>query len=63
MRVAGVDIRKMRTVVFNSGGESTTALLGGHIDTAASAPSTMLSQLRTAKLKMLAVGAPCAVDG
>ncbi|MGZ5170264.1 MAG: Bug family tripartite tricarboxylate transporter substrate binding protein [Burkholderiales bacterium] len=63
MRVAGVDIRKMRTVVFNSGGESMSALLGGHIDAAASAPSTMLSQLRTANLKMLAVGAPARLTG
>jgi putative tricarboxylic transport membrane protein len=63
MRVGGVDIRKMRTVVFNSGGESMTALLGGHIDAAASAPSAMLSQLRTGKLKMLAVGAPARLTG
>jgi putative tricarboxylic transport membrane protein len=63
MRVGGVDIRKMRTVVFNSGGESMTALLGGHIDAAASAPSAMLSQLRTGRLKMLAVGAPARLTG
>jgi putative tricarboxylic transport membrane protein len=63
MRVGGVDIRKMRTVVFNSGGESMTALLGGHIDAAASAPSAMLSQLRTGRLKMLAVGAPARLKG
>jgi putative tricarboxylic transport membrane protein len=58
MRAAGVDIKKVRTVVFNSGSESMTALLGGHIDAAASAPSAMLSQLRTGKLRMLAIGAP-----
>ena len=63
MRAAGVDIRKMRTVVFNSGGESMTALLGGHIDAAASAPSAMLSQLRAGKLRMLAIGSPKRLDG
>jgi putative tricarboxylic transport membrane protein len=63
MRAAGVDIRKMRTVVFNSGGESMSALLGGHIDAAASAPSAMLSQLRAGKLKLLAIGAPARLSG
>lgn len=63
MRAAGVDIRKMRTVVFNSGGESMTALLGGHIDAAASAPSGMLTQLRTGKLRLLVVGAPKRLGG
>jgi putative tricarboxylic transport membrane protein len=63
MRAAGVDIKKLRTVVFNSGSESMTALLGGHIDAAASAPSTMLSQARTGKLRMLAIGAPKRVAG
>lgn len=63
MRAAGVDVKKMRTVVFNSGGESMTALLGGHIDAASSAPSAMLSQLRTGKLKILAIGAPKRLGG
>jgi len=63
MRAAGVDIRKMRTVVFNSGGESMTALLGGHIDAAAAAPSAMLPQLKTGKLRMLAIGAPKRLEG
>jgi putative tricarboxylic transport membrane protein len=63
MRAAGIDIRKLRTVVFNSGGESMTALLGGHIDAAASAPSSMLAQLRTGKLRLLAVGAPKRLGG
>jgi putative tricarboxylic transport membrane protein len=63
MRAAGVEIRKLRTVVFNSGGESMTALLGGHIDAAASAPSAMLSQLRTGKLRMIAIGSPRRLSG
>ena len=63
MRAAGVDIRKLRTVVFNSGGESMTALLGGHIDAAASAPSAMLSQLRTGKLRLIAIGSPRRLAG
>lgn len=63
MRAGGVDIKRMRTVVFNSGSESMTAVLGGHIDGAASAPSAMLSQLRTGKLRLLAIGAPKRLSG
>ena len=63
MKVAGVDIKKLKTVVFNSGSESLTALLGGHIDASASAPSVVLSQIKAGKLRMLAVGAPRRLGG
>jgi putative tricarboxylic transport membrane protein len=63
MRAAGVDIRKMRTVVFGSGGEALTALLGGHIDAAASAPSNVLAQTRAGQLRMIAIGAPSRLAG
>ena len=58
MKSAGVDIRKLKTVVFNSGGESMTALLGGHVDIAAAAPSSLLPQVQAGKLRVLAIGAP-----
>lgn len=63
MRAGGVDIRKLKTVVFSSGGESLTALLGGHIDVAASAPSTQLAHIKAGKLRMLAIGAPQRLPG
>ena len=58
MKSAGVDIRKLKTVVFNSGGDSMTALLGGHIDVAAAAPSSLLPHVQAGKLRILAIGAP-----
>lgn len=63
MRAGGIDIRKLKTVVFSSGGESLTALLGGHIDVAASAPSTQLQHIKAGKLRMLAIGAPQRLPG
>jgi putative tricarboxylic transport membrane protein len=63
MKGAGVDIRKLRTVVFNSGGESMTAALGGHVDVAASAPSSVLQQAEAGKLRILAIGAPQRASG
>ena len=37
--VAPAELRDLKTVVFGSGGDSMTALLGGHVDVSASAPS------------------------
>ena len=58
MKAGGVDIKKLKTVVFGSGGDSMTALLGGHVDVAASAPSAMLSQVQAGKLRIVVIGAP-----
>ena len=63
MKAAGVDIRKLKTVVFNSGGDAMTALLGGHVDAMASAPSTLLQHIKAGKVRMLAVVAPQRLAG
>lgn len=63
MKAGGVDIRKLKTVVFGSGGDSMTALLGGHVDMAASAPSAMLSQVQAGKLRIIVIGAPARLGG
>ncbi|MGE5522933.1 MAG: tripartite tricarboxylate transporter substrate binding protein [Rhodospirillaceae bacterium] len=63
MKAAGLDIKKLRTVVFNSGSESITAALGGHVDVAASAPSSVLPQVRGGKMRMLVIGAPQRLPG
>ncbi len=63
MKAGGVDIKKLKTVVFGSGGESMTALLGGHVDVAASAPSAMLSQVQAGKLRLIVIGAPARLGG
>lgn len=63
MKAAGIDPRKLRTVVFNSGSEGTTALLGGHVDMTASGPSGLLQQLQAGKLRIIAISAPQRVGG
>jgi putative tricarboxylic transport membrane protein len=45
MKAAGVDIRKLKTVAFNSAGEGVTALLGGHIDMASTPPPALLQHV------------------
>lgn len=63
MKNARVDIRKLKTVVFNSGGDAMTALLGGHVDASASAPSALLEHIKAGKIRMLAIGAPQRLTG
>jgi putative tricarboxylic transport membrane protein len=63
MKAAGIDIRKLKTVVFNSGGDAMTALLGGHVDAMASAPSTLLQHIKAGKVRMHAVVAPKRLAG
>ena len=56
-KAAGVDVKKLKTVVFKSGGDSLAALLGGHIDVMTSTTGAPLPQHRAGKVRVLAVGA------
>ena len=58
MKTAGVDIKKMKTVAFNSVNEGTTALLGGHVDVESAPPSVLLQLVQAGKLRLLALAAP-----
>ncbi len=53
----GTDIRKLKVVVFNSSGETVTAVLGGHVDVAATVVSTALPHHQSGKIRILAVSA------
>jgi putative tricarboxylic transport membrane protein len=58
MKAAGIDIKKLKTVAFNSAAEGTTALLGGHVDLASTPPSAVLQHLQAGKLRVIALTAP-----
>lgn len=60
---AGGDVKKLKVVVFSSGGESTTALLGGHVGLVVTPAATALPQVRAGALRMLAVAAPRRLEG
>jgi putative tricarboxylic transport membrane protein len=62
-RAAGVPPAKMRVVVFNSGGESTTAALGGHVTLTVTSASNLLPLLKTGAPRALAVSSPRRVGG
>ena len=53
----GADVRKLRIAVFASSSEVVTALLGGHVDVAASPPSAVFQHVQSGKLRVLAVAA------
>ncbi len=63
MKAAGVDIKKLKTVAFNSAGDGITALLGGHIDLASTPPSAVLPHVQAGKVRVLALTAPTRAHG
>lgn len=58
LKAGGVDLKKVRTVVFDSAGRSMTAMLGGHVDIVAGSISISLAQLRNGKTRILGYSAP-----
>lgn len=58
MSKAGVDIHKLKIVVFSSGGKSATALLGGHVDVQVVSASRAAKQLKAGRTRMLAIASP-----
>lgn len=63
MKAAGVQIRKMTIVPFKSSAESMTALLGGHVDVAASTFGTVLPHLDAGRVRIIGVSAPQRLTG
>lgn len=62
-RAAGGDPKRMKTVVFQGGGEAMTALLGGHIDLVSSAANNVLPHLAAGRLRVLGITAPQRLGG
>ncbi|MBX3664482.1 MAG: tripartite tricarboxylate transporter substrate binding protein [Burkholderiales bacterium] len=54
---AGVDVRKLKVVVYNSGGDTLTALLGGHVQLVAANPSSAARLVKAGQARAIAVAA------
>jgi putative tricarboxylic transport membrane protein len=63
VKAAGGDVRKMKAVVFNSSGDSVTALLGGHVDVVPAAASLVLPHVQSGRLRLIAVATPQRLGG
>jgi putative tricarboxylic transport membrane protein len=54
-KALGADVRKLKVVAFSGSADGIAALLGGHIDVAASPGSGVLAHVSAGKLRILAV--------
>ncbi len=59
----GGDPKRLKVVAFGGSAEGVAALLGGHIDVAASPPTVMLSHVRAGRARFLAVAAEKRLSG
>jgi putative tricarboxylic transport membrane protein len=59
----GADVRKMKIVVFNSGSETMTALLGGHVDVVAGPANLAARHLPDGKIRVIGLAAPRRLGG
>lgn len=58
LKGAGIDLRKTKVVVFQSGGQAITALLGGHVDVVPGSVGLMKKHVEAGTLRLVAVAAP-----
>lgn len=62
-KAVGIDLKKMKNVIFPSGGAASTALLGGHIDVVPISVAFAASLLRNKQVRIIAVTAPARLPG
>lgn len=63
MKAAGVDVSKIKVVIYKASIEATSALMGGHVDVVATPMSTYLPVLDSGKIRIVAIAAPKRVSG
>jgi putative tricarboxylic transport membrane protein len=63
LKAAGVDLPKVRTVVFQSGRQALTALLGGHIDVMPSSVGIVIGAAQEGQIRLIAISAPKRLPG
>ena len=62
-KAAGIDVRKAKNVIFQSGGMATTALLGGHVDVVPVSAGFGSQLLRNKQVRVIAVTSPERLPG
>jgi putative tricarboxylic transport membrane protein len=63
MRAAGIDPKTLKLVVFKTNAESSTAVVGGHIQAVVSSVSAALPQVEAGTTRMLGIAAPSRQPG
>jgi putative tricarboxylic transport membrane protein len=62
-KAAGIDLKRLKFVVFKSSAESMTALLGGHVDLDVATVSNVVQPLAAGGVRVLGVTAPQRLGG
>lgn len=63
LKVSGLDVRKLKNVIFQSGGKAITAMLGGHVDVVPVSIGSWASHLDAGSVHVIAVSAPKRLGG
>jgi len=58
LREAGIDIKKLKNVIFPSGGAASTAMMGGHVDVVPITAGFAAQMARQGQVRVLAVTSP-----
>jgi putative tricarboxylic transport membrane protein len=62
-KAAGVEPKRLKVVVFGSGGESLTALLGGHVGLVVTPSANLIGPMQNGRIRVLGVAAPQRIAG
>jgi putative tricarboxylic transport membrane protein len=62
-RSLGIDGRKLKTPVFDSTGDSSTALMGGHVDVVVGSAGNLAGHAESGQIRILAVSSPERLPG
>mgnify|MGYP000659148326 CR=1 FL=1 len=63
LKDAGIDLRKTKTPVFQSGGNAITALLGGHVDAVPGSVGLMRKYVEAGTVRLVAIASPQRLGG
>ena len=63
LKDAGIDLRKIKTPVFQSGGNAITALLGGHVDAVPGSVGLMRRYVEAGSIRLIAIASPQRLTG
>jgi putative tricarboxylic transport membrane protein len=63
LKAAGVDVKRLKIVVFDSASKAITAALGGHVDIGASSLSSAVAQVESGSVRVIGITAPQRVGG
>jgi putative tricarboxylic transport membrane protein len=62
-KAAGVEPKRLKVVVFGSGGESMAALLGGHVGLVVTPSANLIGPIQNGRLRVVGVSAPKRLAG